>query len=110
MEFKESWNNHALSTAGNLTPSQLFFEGATYLSVTTPDTIQLSAITADVSALSHERVAVPCIAYQPCATLATQLATINPHLWCQDSGRRMYTQCIHYVGQHLNAGCSNCSQ
>ena len=110
IEFKESWNNHALSTAGNLTPTQLFFEGATYLSVTSPDTIQLSTVTADVSAFSRERVAVPRIAYEPCTILATQLATINPLLRCQDNGRRMYTQCIHYVGQHLSAGCSNCSQ
>lgn len=110
-ELKESWNNHVISTAGNLTPSQLFFEGAAYLSVNTPDTVQSSAVTTDVLAMSRDRVAVPRIAFQPCALLATQLTTIiNPHLRCEDNGRLMYTQCIHHVGQHLSNGCSNCSQ
>ena len=26
-EFKESWNNHTLSSEGNMTPYQLFIEG-----------------------------------------------------------------------------------
>ena len=108
IEFKDSWNNHALSTAGNLTPSQLFFEGATYLPVNIPDATQLSAVTADVSAMSRDRVAVPRIAFQPCSGLMAQLATLNPHLRCQDNGRRMYTQCIHLVGEHLRLGCNDC--
>ena len=111
VEFRDSWNNHAISSAGNLTPSQLFFEGVTSSSVdvNTADSVHLSVVTADVTAMSRERVAVPRISFQPCSTLDTQLTTINPLLSCQDNGRRMYTQCIHVVGQHLDSGCTNCS-
>lgn len=109
MSFKKSWNNHGLSTAGNLTPNQLFFEGVNYLAVNSPDNIHLSSVTADVSAMSGEHVAVPRIAFQPCPILVAQLSTINPTLRCQDNGRRMYTQVTHFVGQHLTSGCSSCT-
>lgn len=105
-EFHVSWNNHSLSTAGNLTPNQLLFEGSNYLGVSTPDNVLLSACTADVSAMSNKRVAVPRINFQPCSLLAGQLTTINTSLRCQDNG---CIQCIHIVGQHLTIGCNDCS-
>lgn len=108
-EFCESWNNHSLSTASNLTPNQLFFEGANYLSVNTADGVALSTCTADVSAMSSERVAVPRITFQPCSLLNVQLSAINTSLRCQDNGRQMYIQCIHIVGQHLTVCCNDCS-
>ena len=34
--FTESWNNHPLSTCGNLTPNQLFVQGAMQQNITPP--------------------------------------------------------------------------
>ena len=78
------------------------------MDVNTADSVQLSVVTADVTAMSRERVAVPRNSFQPCSTLDTQLTAINPLLSCQDNGKRMYNQCIHIVGQHLDSGCTNC--
>ena len=71
--------------------------------------ISLSACTANVSAMSSERVSIPRIVFQPCSSLSAQLSTINTSLTCNDNGWQLYTQCTHVVGQHLISGCNNCS-
>ena len=73
-----------LSTAGNLTPVQLFFEGSNYVGVTT----LVSACTADadadadtdVSAMSNEQVSVPCTQFQPCHAMPCSLVDYNYHI------------------------------
>ena len=72
-EFQESWNNHPLSTEGNLTPYQLFFEGTnimlndgdTDIDLTSPsvNTPTVNPTTFDPECLSSEHVAVPRILF-----------------------------------------------
>lgn len=57
-EFKDSWNEHAISTEGNMTPHQLFFEGINYIVTNYPSDVQLSSVTVDVASMAGDRVEV----------------------------------------------------
>ncbi len=73
-KFVESWNNHPMSTANNLTPNQQFIQGALAQNLanvfsTTPVTLGTHAIPT-----GHDGVSVPrSTSFEPCRTLRQQL-------------------------------------
>ena len=108
-EFKDSWNEHAISTEGNMTPHQLFFEGINYIVTNYPSDVQLSSVTVDVASMAGDRVEVSRNLFHPCPALAAQLSAINIMLRCTDNGKRFYMHVIQLVGQHLQSECIDCS-
>lgn len=114
-DFQESWNNHALSTEGNMTPYQLFAEGmrcAIQLNMSTSSSMLhvSNSQNAAVNVPDEDvRVVVPGVSLVPCQVLFSQLqASVNPLQACNDYGKELYSQTIHIVGQHLLPGCDNC--
>ena len=68
LEFQESWNHHALSSEGNKSPFQLFFEGIQHeanSSQVIPSDIDVSELTGN-----HE--------FAPCSLLEENLHNIAP--------------------------------
>ncbi len=102
--FIESWNHHPLSTEGNRTPYQLFFEGMLHTSE------QQLGTTANVntSDVERERILVPRIKFIPCSNLEQSFQNINPLEQAEDNGRGLFVHVLHVTGQHLNATCSQC--
>ena len=112
-EFLESWNNHPLSTEGNMTPYQLFFEGTHFMHNEGDSDTNLTSPSAnppafDPESLSSEHVDVPRILFSPCTVLLQLLNTIDPLTLCNDNGRLLYQQSIQILGQHVSAGCGSC--
>lgn len=106
-EFKESWNQHGLSSEGNMTPYQLFFEGINHI---TGDTSSPNAETdVDLSELtgSREHVTVSRINFFPCSILLADLSTIDTT--CSDNGASVFVTAIGVIGQHLSSVCNECS-
>lgn len=107
--FKESWNNHSISTENNRTPNQLFIHGALQNSMV-PRQPNVTAVPAahaiQTAPASHVRVAQ--IAFQPCVLLSTLLqTTVNPLGQSNSFGHDMYLQCVNIVGHHLLHDCIN---
>ena len=102
-EFKESWNHHGLSSEGNMSPYQLFFEGLSHT-----DTLLDSTTNADidVSSLLGEHVAVPRIRFSPCSQLLQDFNSlqVSPN----SNNVDLYKAAIHSAGEHLNTGCDQC--
>jgi len=111
-EFMECWNNHSLSTEGNLTPNQLFIRGAIEQNIY-PSHPQLlhscqSLGNTDESVLPEEQVSVPRIRFQPCDDLQTILSEqINPLQHSDNFAIDLYDLTVTTVGNHLS-GCINC--
>ena len=112
-EFQQSWNNHKLSTEGNKTPLQLFFESL-YLGSQQTDVDTISDQTdspdtsGDIQLTSNEEIFVPSNSYQPCSALLAQLHTINPVQHSESFGKDLYYSAISTCGGHLEQGCVNC--
>lgn len=107
VEFCESWNQHKLSSEGNLSPCQLFFEGSNYITQTYNVNVQdvnVEVDTCDVTVVTVDR-----IAFTPCSDLLQLLATIDPLQECKDNGRLLYIHTIHLIGRHLLPCCNNCT-
>lgn len=112
-EFQASWNLHAMSTEGNMSPYQLFFEGINYMGVDPSQTINPSQNTNVDVGLGDlpipNRVEVPSNVFLPCDNLLSQLQrSFQPLTSSTDFGRSVYRQIVHYIGNHLQAGCSSC--
>ena len=106
IEFVGSWNNHSLSSEGNLSPSQLFFEGSTVNGTLNPVSVPLHT-NIDVNADDH--VAVPHFRFVPCNSLLPAINDVNPLQHCPNHGISVFQALIHVVGQHLLLNCSNCT-
>lgn len=108
--FVESWNNHTISTAGNLTPNQLFVQGAierNRFPQYPPNPSHSHQHSVPVHANTNVRV--PRISFKPCLRLKQLLLIgVNPLDPCNDFGCTMYNHACCIVGQHLLRGCSNC--
>ena len=105
--FVESWNNHPMSTVGNLTANQIFIQGA----------IQQDMVPSPPSApvggqhpMPRDHVHVPRFSFAPCPTLVRDLATVDPLRTSLDFGRDIYLQIVGMVGQHITDGCTNCTE
>ena len=108
-EFMESWNHHALSTEGNMSPFQLLYEGLNHLALNNQDSTSSNADTeVDVSSLVHDHVIVPRINFVPCSVLQQELQGISPLQSCNDRGVTLYTTAVHIAGQHLITNCDQC--
>ena len=111
--FVDSWNHHPLSTEGNRTPYQLFFEGMLQTSEQELGTTA-NVDTSDVEGERKENVyqcqelSVPRIKFIPCSILKQSFQTINPLEEAEDNGRGLFVDVLHTTGQHLNATCSQC--
>ena len=110
LEFKESWNHHALSSEGNMSPYQLLFEGLNHIASNTNDHVVNSTTTTDldVSSLLGSHVEVPRMHFVPCSLLLQDLHSINPLQISVNNGVDLYRAAIHSAGEHLNTGCDLC--
>lgn len=107
-EFRESWNHHTLSSEGNMTPYQLFYEGMNHI-VTNNDYSLESNVGSNVDIdTSGEHVTVPRMKFVPCASLLQDLSSINQLQSSPDNGTGLYNNVIQKAGQHLCTTCSQC--
>ena len=105
--FIESWNNHPVSTCGNLTPNQLFVQGAMQQNITpTTPTPQSNSSTSTVPTAA-DAVRVPRSSFSPCSRLQQQLDQVNVLRVCDDQGYSIYCQVTDLVGRHL-VSCNLC--
>ena len=113
LDFKDSWNNHGLSTEGNMSPYQLFAEGmrcATHLNMSTSRSMLHTQDTTVNLPDEDGCVVVPRVSLDPCQVLLNELQrSVNPLQTCNDHGKELYSNTIHIVGQHLLPGCNDCS-
>lgn len=107
-EFKESWNNHGLSSEGNKTPYQLYLEGLQFIETSSTSSIQHTD-GSNVNIETPDRVTVPRLRFEPCLVLQQELASINSLQPCNDNGVSMFTNTLHIAGQHLQQ-CSDCNE
>ena len=98
--FVESWNNHQVSTERNLTPNQLFIEGALRQNMT-PTLPAPSNVSAVSIPTSHVAVAVPRSEFVPCDHLQHELDRLDMLIETNDFGYSLYRQVCNLVGQHL---------
>lgn len=106
LEFMESWNNHALSSEGSMSPNQLFLEGRNVTEVP-----QNSVTTMNVT-IEHtrDRVEIPRIQFVPCSALLHILHGLDPLQPCPSNGATLFKRALHIAGQHLTNQCSQCSE
>ena len=107
--FIESWNNHGVSTVNNLTPNQLFVQGAIeynrFPHHPNPTLNQQSVSTP----MPNDRVSVPRMNFMPCSRLIQLLSVgVNPLDRSDDFGCTMYSHACRITGSHLLTGCTNC--
>lgn len=110
-EFQGSWNNHSLSTEGNMSPLQLCVLGlvssnqpANPASIVPP-----SFATINSNFDNFDSVEVPCNKFEPCDELIyIAKSAVNSTAQANNDGKTLYYTVIHLVGQHLQAHCSTC--
>ncbi len=98
IEFQGSWNNHALSSEGSKTPSQLFtgLEHVENLYSYTVGPLD-GGLDIDVSHLMNDRVSVPCIKFLPCSILQTEVSLVDPIQ--QSDAKTLFKSVLEIVGQ-----------
>ena len=106
--FKDSWNNHPVSSARNMTPNQFFIQGCVEFNIIPdPGTSQMTLIQHTYpNPTSH--VEVPGAKFQPCINLQRLLSTRVNTVMYNDISGDVYLQTVRVVGQHLTRGCNNC--
>ncbi len=111
-DFQGAWNQHALSTEGNMSPLQLFVEGATACALNEEEQSSQQPISTTPHPMSPDdldSVQVPANKFVPCTLLsAVLLAVVDPMSQCSDLGKSLYCTTVHVVGQHLQEGCITC--
>ena len=109
-EFQEGWNYHRLSSEGNMSPYQLFFEGRMAMGETSASGIPIPDVdTSRFGVESPNCIEVPSNKFVPCAPLLNVLLqSVDPLSNCQDFGKQLYHLTIRLMGQHLEHGCTDC--
>ena len=110
-EFQGSWNNHSLSTEGNMSPLQLCILGlissnqpANPASTGSPSFTSVNSNFDDL-----DSVEVPCNKFEPCNDLIGVVqSAVDPTAQADNDGKALYYTVVHLVGQHLQAGCNIC--
>ena len=97
-EFRQSWNNHHLSTEGCMSPNQLFVEGTRVIEQQFPQNTTPSTYVDIRGAMDH--VTIPRIRFVPCSLLLNMLQRINPVEHCPDNGETLFITALQIVGQH----------
>ena len=108
--FVESWNNHPVSSARNMTPNQLFIQGAieqNLVPLCTPPSLPTQPSLYLQQPRDHVRV--PQLSFTPCSVLVQIIGTVDCSRESVDFGCDIYQQITTMVGQHLLSGCGNCS-
>ena len=77
--FIESWNNHPVSTCQNLTPNQLFVQGAIRQNLT--PTLPVSRASYARIPVAGDTVAIPRSSFDPCDDLQEELQQYNKTMW-----------------------------
>ena len=105
--FVESWNNHPLSSERNLTPNQLFIEGALRQNMT--PALPSPSPTTDGTACpgSHAPVHIPRSSFCPCDHLLHQIERYDMLRTTTDFGYSIYLQVCQIVGDHICL-CNDC--
>lgn len=107
-EFQGSWNNHPLSTEGNMSPLQLCVLGL--VSSNQPANTgppHFASVNSNFDNL--DSVQVPCNKFEPCDELIGIVqSAVDPTAQANNDGKTLYYTVIHLVGQHLQARCSIC--
>jgi len=104
--FVESWNNHPLSTCRNLTPNQLFIQGAMQQNITPTLPAPLNQSSTRVPT-PVDSVAVPRSTFSPCDSLQHELEQVDVLRLCDNYGYSVYCQVCVVVGHHLE-DCDHC--
>ena len=115
LQFTDSWNNHSLSTAGNLTPEALFTIGLLekqQKESSRERNLPTERDLGSISLASHGMedvtvVDVPSTPAHVCSTLQQDLSRISV-TDDSDFGRRRYMESIEAVGTHIQCGCNTC--
>ena len=106
--FVESWNNHPLSTSENLTPNQLFVQGALRQNMTPTFPTPTRSTSAIQAPLPQDAVAVPRSTFSACDQLNSELEQINVEEPVDDFGYSVYRNVCGLVGTHLQR-CTECT-
>lgn len=110
-EFQGGWNNHPLSTEGNMSPIQLCVSGliaSDHQTSLAGTAIGQSHLDLDIESL--ESVEVPCNKFEPCDQLIDIVqSAVTPAAQATTDGKTMYHRVIHLVGQHLQDNCNRCN-
>ena len=107
--FVECWNNHALSTSHNLTPNQLFIEGALRRNMAPALPSPTRTITSSIRAPTpNDAVAVPRSTFSPCDDLEQALQQVDMLRVTDDFGYSVYRSVCRIVGRHLQQ-CNHCT-
>ena len=107
--FTESWNNHAISTAGNLTPNQLFIRGCIEQGMMPQPPAQF--ITSGNNTINYQpsdHVEVPVVQFSPCNRLLRDLSVVNPLEVSHEFGVDIYRNVSNIIGSHIVNTCTEC--
>ena len=113
-EFTDSWNNHCLSTASNITPEALFAIGLlekqqneTAAEPNHPMESDFSSDGLEPNGIEDVTVVdVPNTPANLCSSLQQDLSRISVDT--NDFGLQRYMESIHIVGRHIQYGCNTC--
>ena len=105
--FVESWNNHALSSERNLTPNQLFIEGAIRQNMTPTLPSPTPTTYGAVCPRFHELIPVPRSSFCPCDHLLHLIDRYDMLCTTIDFGYSLYRQVCQIVGDHISL-CNDC--
>lgn len=105
-EFQGSWNNHSLSTEGNMSPLQLCVLGLLSSDQpANPPSTGAPSLNFD----NLDSVEIPCNKFEPCDELIDIVeSAVDPTAQANNNGKTLYYRIIHLVGQHLQAHCTLC--
>lgn len=106
--FVECWNNYPLSTSYNLTPNQMFIEGALRRNMA-PVLPSPTHLTSNIQAPTpSDIVVVPRSTFHPCNNLEQELQQVDMLRVTEDFGYSVYRNVCRIVGRHLQL-CNRCT-
>lgn len=104
--FRESWNNHSLSTAQSLTPNQLFVQGALEQNMVPFHPLNQGSNAGNALPTPGEQVNVPRNQFYPCSSLQH---VISDYVFTDNEfGCNVFKELLSVVGTHVSL-CSVCS-
>ena len=114
-EFTDSWNNHTLSTAGNMTPDALFTVGLLekqnvqareFVPLANNELTSINLVTHGMEDVAV--VEVPCTPSCVCSTMQQILSRIHVDNDASDFGLSKYLETVQAIGSHIENGCNAC--
>ena len=99
--FIECWNNHSLSTEGNLMPNKLFIQGALENDVTINEPTLNPSTDQYTIPSSNDAIDVPRSAFVPCDNLLHEISLVDMLQDCFDLGYSIYRDVCNIVVSHL---------